>query len=166
MAKSDIRLQYSGFVIFAAKMLSVITGLMFQFIVAWSTTNEQYDIWFNDPPQFYKDVFKEDPYPYQARILREIKKLITTQRSSIRILFMAAGGTGKTKLLAAIAMYIGVVIAKVNTRISRMVLSLLRYIKPSFIDCSAFTVDFVTLLVSGRNHTNTVDTRYIAPTVK
>ncbi len=47
MAKSDIRLQYSGFVIFAAKMLSVITGLMFQFMVAWSTTGEQYDIWFN-----------------------------------------------------------------------------------------------------------------------
>ena len=47
VAKSDIRLQYSGFVIFAAKMLSVITGLMFQFMVAWSTTNEQYDIWFN-----------------------------------------------------------------------------------------------------------------------
>jgi len=47
VAKSDIRLQYSGFVIFAAKMLSVITGLMFQFMVAWSTTEEQYGIWFN-----------------------------------------------------------------------------------------------------------------------
>ncbi|KON32036.1 hypothetical protein AC478_01490 [miscellaneous Crenarchaeota group-1 archaeon SG8-32-3] len=47
MAKNDIRLQYSGFVIFAAKMLSVVTGLMFQFMVAWSTSGEQYDIWFN-----------------------------------------------------------------------------------------------------------------------
>lgn len=47
MAKSDIRLQYSGFVIFAAKMLSVMTGLIFQFMVAWSTTDTQYDIWFN-----------------------------------------------------------------------------------------------------------------------
>ena len=47
VAKSEIRLQYSGFVIFAAKMLSVITGLMFQFMVAWSTTEEQYGIWFN-----------------------------------------------------------------------------------------------------------------------
>ncbi len=47
VAKKDIRLQYSGFVIFAAKMLSVMTGLVFQFMVAWSTTNEQYDIWFN-----------------------------------------------------------------------------------------------------------------------
>jgi len=47
VAKNDIRLQYSGFVIFAAKMLSVVTGLMFQFMVAWSTSGEQYDIWFN-----------------------------------------------------------------------------------------------------------------------
>jgi len=47
VAKSDIRLQYSGFVIFAAKMLSVVTGLMFQFMVAWSTSEEQYGIWFN-----------------------------------------------------------------------------------------------------------------------
>ena len=47
VAKKDIRLQYSGFVIFAAKMLSVMTGLVFQFMVAWSTTKEQYDIWFN-----------------------------------------------------------------------------------------------------------------------
>ena len=47
MAKRDIRLQYSGFVIFAAKMLSVVTGLIFQFMVAWTTTEEQYGIWFN-----------------------------------------------------------------------------------------------------------------------
>lgn len=47
MSKQEIRLQYSGFVIFAAKMLSVATGLIFQFMVAWSTTEEQYGIWFN-----------------------------------------------------------------------------------------------------------------------
>ncbi len=49
VAKSGIRLQYSGFVIFAAKMISVITGLMFQFMVAWYTTGRpgEYDIWFN-----------------------------------------------------------------------------------------------------------------------
>jgi O-antigen/teichoic acid export membrane protein len=45
--KQEIRLQYSGFVIFAAKMLSVTTGLVFQFLVAWTTTEEQYGIWFN-----------------------------------------------------------------------------------------------------------------------
>ena len=51
MAKSGIRLQYSGFVIFAAKMLSIITGLAFQLMVARATTwyqlEEQYDLWFN-----------------------------------------------------------------------------------------------------------------------
>ena len=47
VAKNDIRLQYSGFILFAAKMLSVITGLIFQFLVAWSTSPAQYDIWFN-----------------------------------------------------------------------------------------------------------------------
>ena len=49
VAKQDIRLQYSGFVIFAAKMISVITGLMFQFMVAWYTLGRpgEYDIWFN-----------------------------------------------------------------------------------------------------------------------
>jgi O-antigen/teichoic acid export membrane protein len=47
VSKQDIRLQYSGFVIFAAKMLSVATGLIFQFLVAWTTSNEEYGIWFN-----------------------------------------------------------------------------------------------------------------------
>lgn len=47
MAKKEIRLQYSGFIIFAAKMIGVVTGLIFQFMVAWSTSKGQYDIWFN-----------------------------------------------------------------------------------------------------------------------
>jgi hypothetical protein len=49
VAKYDIRLQYSGFVIFAAKMLGVITGLIFQFMIAWTTVGRpgEYDIWFN-----------------------------------------------------------------------------------------------------------------------
>ena len=49
MAKYDIRLQYSGFVIFAAKIISVVTGLAFQFMVAQATLPYpgQYDIWFN-----------------------------------------------------------------------------------------------------------------------
>ncbi len=42
----EIRLQYSGFVIFAAKLLSVVTGLIFQFMIARSTGPE-YDLWFN-----------------------------------------------------------------------------------------------------------------------
>ncbi|RJS82497.1 hypothetical protein CW707_00800 [Candidatus Bathyarchaeota archaeon] len=47
MAKNEIRLQYSGFIIFAAKLLSVATGLAFQFMIARNTTPEEYGLWFN-----------------------------------------------------------------------------------------------------------------------
>ncbi len=50
LAKKDVRLQYSGFVIFAAKMVSVATGLAFQFMVARSflpVHQKDYDLWFN-----------------------------------------------------------------------------------------------------------------------
>jgi O-antigen/teichoic acid export membrane protein len=52
VAKQGIRLQYSGFAIFAAKLLSVGTGFFFQFILARALlaspeTSPQYGIWFN-----------------------------------------------------------------------------------------------------------------------
>ena len=47
MARNEIRLQYSGFVIFLAKIISVGTGLIFQFIVARTTSDAEYGIWFN-----------------------------------------------------------------------------------------------------------------------
>ncbi|NWG11541.1 hypothetical protein HXY33_07360 [Candidatus Bathyarchaeota archaeon] len=47
MTKEEIRLQYSGFVIFAAKMLSVATGLIFQLMIARATVDAEYDVWFN-----------------------------------------------------------------------------------------------------------------------
>lgn len=47
MAKTEIRLQYSGFVIFAAKLLSVATGLAFQLMIGRSTTKPEYGLWFN-----------------------------------------------------------------------------------------------------------------------
>ncbi len=45
--KKEIRLQYSGFVVFAAKLISIATGLFFAFMVARATTGPEYDIWFN-----------------------------------------------------------------------------------------------------------------------
>lgn len=62
----------------------------------------QLEIWYEDPVQFYKDVFKEDPYPYQTEVLLEVKKYPNVKR----MLICAAGGTGKTKLLASIALYL------------------------------------------------------------
>jgi hypothetical protein len=52
VAKRDIRLQYSGFAIFAAKLLSVATGFIFQFMLARAITSNPantglYGIWFN-----------------------------------------------------------------------------------------------------------------------
>jgi O-antigen/teichoic acid export membrane protein len=47
LAKNEIRLQYSGFMIFLAKIISVGTGLIFQFIVARTTSDAEYGIWFN-----------------------------------------------------------------------------------------------------------------------
>ncbi|MEM2336056.1 MAG: polysaccharide biosynthesis C-terminal domain-containing protein [Candidatus Bathyarchaeia archaeon] len=47
MAKDEISVQYSGFVIFAAKMVSVATGLAFQYMIARSTNPSEYGVWFN-----------------------------------------------------------------------------------------------------------------------
>jgi len=47
LTESAIRLQYSGFVIFAGKMFSVATGLAFQYMIARSTTAQEYGVWFN-----------------------------------------------------------------------------------------------------------------------
>ena len=49
MAGKEIRLQYSGYVIFAAKIISVVTGLIFQFMIARAIATEspEYAIWGN-----------------------------------------------------------------------------------------------------------------------
>jgi len=51
LTKREIRLQYSGFVIFAAKLLSIATGFIFQVMIARATSlpghEPEYDLWFN-----------------------------------------------------------------------------------------------------------------------
>ena len=47
MKENSIRLQYSGFIIFAARMLSVATGLAFQYMIARHTSTADYGVWFN-----------------------------------------------------------------------------------------------------------------------
>lgn len=47
MAGKGIRLQYTGYIIFAAKIISIATGLAFQFMVARLATTQEYDIFFN-----------------------------------------------------------------------------------------------------------------------
>ncbi len=47
LAKNEIRLQYSGFVLFASKVSSIATGLAFQLILIRSVTTTEYGIWGN-----------------------------------------------------------------------------------------------------------------------
>ena len=49
MAKKEIRLQYSGYVIFASRLISVATGLIFQFMLgrAIAPDSPEYAIWGN-----------------------------------------------------------------------------------------------------------------------
>jgi hypothetical protein len=49
VAKDEIRLQYSGYVIFAARLVSVATGLIFQFMLgrAIAADSPEYAIWGN-----------------------------------------------------------------------------------------------------------------------
>jgi len=56
--------------------------------------------WYHNPSVFFKEVFNLEPYVYQSKILNELRDL-----SIRRVLIMAAGGTGKTKLLAGLALW-------------------------------------------------------------
>ena len=47
LAGKEIRLQYTGYIIFVAKIISIATGLAFQYMVARSTSKAEYDIFFN-----------------------------------------------------------------------------------------------------------------------
>jgi len=48
VTKKEIRLQYTGFMVFAAKMLSVATGFIFQLMIARAVAEpREYDTWFN-----------------------------------------------------------------------------------------------------------------------
>ena len=47
MVKSEIRLRYSGFILFASKLLSVATGLAFVYMITRSVSAEDFGIWGN-----------------------------------------------------------------------------------------------------------------------
>jgi O-antigen/teichoic acid export membrane protein len=53
LANKEIRLEYSGFVIFAAQLLSVATGFLFQLMITRATDQAEYGVWSN----VSKDVF-------------------------------------------------------------------------------------------------------------
>ena len=47
MSRDEIRVHYSGFIIFAAQMLSVVTGIIFTLLLTRNMTKQQYGIWAN-----------------------------------------------------------------------------------------------------------------------
>jgi hypothetical protein len=47
VARKELRLQYTGYIIFAAKLIGVATGLIYQYMIARATTKPEYDIYFN-----------------------------------------------------------------------------------------------------------------------
>jgi len=47
LSKKDMRLQYSGFIIFSAQLIGIITGLIFTLLLTRSMTVSQYGIWTN-----------------------------------------------------------------------------------------------------------------------
>jgi O-antigen/teichoic acid export membrane protein len=47
LEKDEIRLRYSGFIIFAAQMLSVATGLIFTLLLTRNMTQQEYGVWAN-----------------------------------------------------------------------------------------------------------------------
>ena len=65
-------------------------------------------LWYHYPERFFEDVFGYPPFPYQKEVLYAVKK------GSKRIVIQAAGGTGKTLLLAGIALYLAIVVSKVE----------------------------------------------------
>ena len=65
--------------------------------------------WYKNPSLFFKELYGEDPYSYQKDVLDLMKDLR-------RILILASGGTGKTKLLAAIGLYFAIVYAQFHNK--------------------------------------------------
>jgi len=66
----------------------------------------KFQLWYKDPAVFFKDVTGMEPYEYQKKLMR----LLSTNPK--RVLCMAAGGTGKTKILSVIALWLTVVLPK------------------------------------------------------
>ena len=62
--KKEIRLQYSGFIIFAAKMFSVATGLAFTLMLTRATTEQQYGIWSNINDMIAYFAFLAPAFPF------------------------------------------------------------------------------------------------------
>lgn len=67
-------------------------------------------LWYDRPDIFYRDIYREEPYIYQG----EFMKIWNDYKNHKRVIVLAAGGTGKTKLLAAVGLFFPAVLAKIE----------------------------------------------------
>lgn len=63
-------------------------------------------LWYKKPERFFYDIYGLRPYPYQEKVMKELSDL-----NIHRILVMASGGSGKTKLIAAHTLWLTVPLA-------------------------------------------------------
>ena len=60
--------------------------------------------WYKDPAMFFRDLYDQEPFEYQKRVLSYLTDLALR-----RILILASSGTGKSKLLACVSLWLGLV---------------------------------------------------------
>ena len=76
-------------------------------------------LWYKDVSIFFKDVFGSEPYPYQKKVLEELK-----DPNIHRVLITASGGSGKTKLVACHALWLAIPFAlQENRSVSIVIIS-------------------------------------------
>jgi len=66
--------------------------------------------WYQFPDEFFRDIFKFDPYEYQSKFM----KIWRHYKEHKRVLILSASGTGKTQLLAGTALYFTCVLSVVE----------------------------------------------------
>ena len=66
-------------------------------------------LWYKDPAIFFRDLYNQEPYPYQARFIRDLPKLN-------RMMLLSAAGIGKTKLLACAGLWLAIVYSHIKKK--------------------------------------------------
>jgi len=74
--------------------------------------------WYLKPDKFFRDVFNLEPYSYQA----EFMKIWRNPDQHKRVIIVAAGGTGKTRLLACVALFFATVLAFIQKKPKEIVI--------------------------------------------
>ena len=93
LSKKGVRLQYSGFILFSAQLIGIITGLIFTLLLTRSMTTAQYGIWTNifDYTGYFTIFSGLLPFWATRFVARGMKG--TAKTSSLAQLVIALGST-------------------------------------------------------------------------